>query len=322
MSDVSVIGLGAMGSALADAFLKSGLSVTVWNRTPGKADALTAKGAVEARTIQDAVEASKLVVACLLVYDTVYEAFEPVKTALAGRTLVNLTNGTPAQARTMAAWAVGHGADYLDGGIMAVPPMIGQPEALILYSGSQKAFEANEKALAALGTAQYLGGDAGLAPLHDIALLTAMYGLFSGVTHAFALTGSEQVPAEKFLPMLTGWLGAVMTWLPDMARRIDSGEYRGGVVSNLEMQAAAFGNFIDASEQQGVSTELIAPMFQLMKRAVAAGYGDADQASLVELVRIEPSRLKQVAGWPPGRAPAACAPRSRRAAALVRLDRR
>jgi 3-hydroxyisobutyrate dehydrogenase-like beta-hydroxyacid dehydrogenase len=32
MSDVSVIGLGAMGSALAGALLKSGLSVTLWNR--------------------------------------------------------------------------------------------------------------------------------------------------------------------------------------------------------------------------------------------------------------------------------------------------
>lgn len=296
MTNVSVIGLGAMGSALAEAFLAKGLSVTVWNRSPGKATALVAKGAVEARTIQQAVEASKLVVACLLVYDTVYQAFEPAKNALADRTLVNLTNGTPAQARAMAEWTAKQGADYLDGGIMAVPPMIGQPEALILYSGSQQAFTAHEKALAALGTAQYLGSDAGLAPLHDIALLTAMYGLFSGVTHAFALTGSERVPAETFLPMLTGWLGAVMTWLPDMARRIDSGDYRSDVVSNLEMQAAAFDNFITASEEQGVSPELIAPMFQLMKKAVAAGYGDADQASLVEMIKSEPGRLKQVAG--------------------------
>jgi 3-hydroxyisobutyrate dehydrogenase-like beta-hydroxyacid dehydrogenase len=285
MSDVSVIGLGAMGSALVQALLKSGHKVTVWNRSPAKAEVLVAKGAVAAASVEDAVEASKLVVACLLVYDTVYEAFEPARDALAGRTLVNLTNGTPAQAREMAQWAAARGAAYLDGGIMAVPPMIGQPGALILYSGAQPAFAAHENTLRALGAARYLGEDAGLAPLHDIALLTAMYGLFSGVTHAFALTGSEQVPAEKFLPMLTDWLGAVMTWLPDMARRIDSGDYRSDVVSNLEMQAAAFGNFIAASEGQDISPELIAPMFELLKRAVASGYGDADQASLVEMIK-------------------------------------
>jgi 3-hydroxyisobutyrate dehydrogenase-like beta-hydroxyacid dehydrogenase len=99
MSDVSVIGLGAMGSALAGALLKSGLSVTLWNRSPAKAEALVAKGAVAAASVKDAVEASKLVVACLLVYDTVYEAFEPAKGALAGRTLVNLTNGRRKRAR-------------------------------------------------------------------------------------------------------------------------------------------------------------------------------------------------------------------------------
>jgi 3-hydroxyisobutyrate dehydrogenase-like beta-hydroxyacid dehydrogenase len=48
---------------------------------------------------------SSLVIACLLVDDTVYKALEPAKTALARRTLVNFTNGTPAQARQMAAWA-------------------------------------------------------------------------------------------------------------------------------------------------------------------------------------------------------------------------
>lgn len=295
MSNVSVIGLGAMGSALARALLKSGLSVTVWNRSPAKAEALVAKGAVAAASIKEAVEASKLVIACLLVYDSVYEALEPAKDALAGRTLVNLTNGTPAQAREMAQWAATRRADYLDGGIMAVPPMIGQAEALILYGGAHTAFEAYGKTLGALGVARYLGDDAGLAPLHDIALLSAMYGLFSGVTHAFALTGSEKVPAEEFLPMLTNWLGAVMTWLPDMARRIDSDDYRSDVVSNLEMQAAAFDNFIAASEGQGISPELIAPMFQLIKKAVASSYGDADQASLIEMIRTRQQAERQLA---------------------------
>jgi 3-hydroxyisobutyrate dehydrogenase-like beta-hydroxyacid dehydrogenase len=260
----------------------------LWNRSPAKAEALVAKGAVAAASVRDAVEASKLVITCLLVYDTVYEAFEPAKDALSGRTLVNLTNGTPAQAREMAQWAAAKGADYLDGGIMAVPPMIGQAKAVILYSGAHAAFKMHGKMLGALGTARYLGDDAGLAPLHDIALLTAMYGVFSGATHAFALTGSEKVPAEKFLPFLADWLGAVMTWLPDMARRIDSRDYRSDVVSNLEMQAAAYENFIAASEGQGVSPELIAPMFQLLRKAVASGYGDADQASLIEMIKTGP----------------------------------
>ena len=37
MSEVSVIGLGNMGSALARALLENGRQVTVWNRSPRKA---------------------------------------------------------------------------------------------------------------------------------------------------------------------------------------------------------------------------------------------------------------------------------------------
>ena len=130
MSDITVIGLGAMGMALAEAFLDKGHAVTVWNRSPAKAEALAAKGAVVAKSVEDAVRSSKLIVVCLLVYDTVHEVLGSGAAALSGRTVVNLTNGTPEQARAMSGWAVSHGASYIDGGIMAVPPMIGGPHAL------------------------------------------------------------------------------------------------------------------------------------------------------------------------------------------------
>jgi shikimate 5-dehydrogenase len=37
MADVTVLGMGAMGRALAATLVESGRSVTVWNRTPGRA---------------------------------------------------------------------------------------------------------------------------------------------------------------------------------------------------------------------------------------------------------------------------------------------
>ena len=39
MTDVTMIGLGAMGSALARAFIGAGHSVTVWNRTAARIEA-------------------------------------------------------------------------------------------------------------------------------------------------------------------------------------------------------------------------------------------------------------------------------------------
>ena len=45
MSDITVVGLGAMGSALAHSLLKAGREITVWNRSPDKVQPLVALGA-------------------------------------------------------------------------------------------------------------------------------------------------------------------------------------------------------------------------------------------------------------------------------------
>ncbi len=73
-----MLGLGAMGSALATALLDSGRSVTVWNRTPGRAEGPVARGARAAGPVREAVTASPVVVACLFTLSSVQETLGPV----------------------------------------------------------------------------------------------------------------------------------------------------------------------------------------------------------------------------------------------------
>ncbi|HEX4358720.1 MAG TPA: NAD(P)-binding domain-containing protein [Pseudonocardia sp.] len=282
---VSVLGLGAMGSALASAFLRAGHSATVWNRTRGRAAALPELAAARrADTAAAAVAASPLVVLCVVHYDAAYRALEPATDQLAGTTLVNLCNGTPRQAREMAAWAAGHSAEYLDGGIMAVPPMIGGPAALTLYSGSPAAFETHRDTLAALGNARHLGAEVGLAALYDLALLSAMYGMFGGFLHAVSLVRTEGIKAGELLPLVQPWLLAMVPELTKAAEQVDSGDYGRGVVSPLAMQAAAFGNFVDSAHEQGIRPDLLLGLRGLLDEAVAAGHGGHDISSLVEVI--------------------------------------
>ncbi|WP_117211070.1 NAD(P)-binding domain-containing protein [Allorhizocola rhizosphaerae] len=111
---VSVLGLGAMGSALAGALVKAGYETTVWNRSPGRADALVAHGAKAAATAGGAVRAGRVVIACLLDHASVHEVLDPLLGELAGRTLINVTTTSPAQSRELAAWAARAGVAYLD----------------------------------------------------------------------------------------------------------------------------------------------------------------------------------------------------------------
>lgn len=282
---VSILGLGDMGTALADALLAAGHQVTVWNRTAAKADPLVTKGAARADTAADAILASRLVIVCLLDYDSVSQVLAPHTDVLAGRTLVNLTNGTPGQARDMAAWAADHGADYLDGGIMAVPPMIATPAAFLFYSGPSGTFDAARPMLDAFGESIYLGDDPGFAALHDIALLSGMYGMIGGTLHAFALIRSAGLSTREFAPLLNRWLQAMSVWPAGAAEQIDAGDYGKDVVSNLGMQAAAFANFFTSAEEAGISAELLAPLNSLMQRRVADGHGQEDLTGVIELLK-------------------------------------
>ncbi len=282
---VSVLGLGAMGTALAGVFLAAGRRVTVWNRSPGRADELVARGAVEAVSAAEAVGASGTVVVCLLDHRSVHEVLDPVAAGLAGKVLVDLTNGTPEQARELAGWARRHGAELLSGGIMAVPPTIGTPAAFVLYDGPRAVFEAARPDLDVLGASVHVGEDPGRAALLDTALLSAMYGLFGGVLHAYALAGSGGVRAREFAPLLGRWLGAMGGFVDGAAEQIDAGDYATGVVSGLAMQAAAYPNLVAVARAQGVDPALIAPLGPLMARRVAAGYGHEDITGVVELLR-------------------------------------
>jgi len=52
---VAILGLGRMGSAIAERLLDTGHSLVVWNRSAGKAKSLLDRGAVWAATPQEAV---------------------------------------------------------------------------------------------------------------------------------------------------------------------------------------------------------------------------------------------------------------------------
>ncbi|MFC5887013.1 NAD(P)-binding domain-containing protein [Kitasatospora sp. CM 4170] len=282
---VTLLGLGAMGAALARTWLAAGHPLTVWNRTPARAEPLAALGAAVAATAAEAVAAGRLVVVCLLDDASVAQALDGA--SLAGRDVVNLVTSTPAQARARAEWVRERGARYLDGGIMAVPPMIGIPAAgpYVFYSGSPGLFAEHRDTLAVPAGTTWVGEDPGFAALYDVALLSAMYGMFAGVAHAFALIGEEKVAPTELAPLLSSWLTAMSGSVAKTAEQLESGDYTSGVVSNLAMQVAGTPTFMRTAEEQGVSAELLEPYFRLMRRRLAAGSGEEDLVGVVDLLR-------------------------------------
>ncbi|MEU0954126.1 NAD(P)-binding domain-containing protein [Streptomyces niveus] len=280
---VSVLGLGEMGAALAGALVRSGYATTVWNRSAGKADDIVAQGAEEAGAAGEAVRSSGVVIACLLDHESVHEVFDPLSGELAGRALINVTTTSPAQSRELAAWAERAGVAYLDGGIMAVPSMIGRPESSILYSGSADVFHEYKPLLDVWGSSAYFGEDAGLASLYDLALLAGMYVMFAGFMHGAAMVAPAGVTAGEFATRAAPWLTAMTGALEGLAAVVDGGDYT--VDGQQSLQFSSLDDILAASSEQGVSTEAVAMVQRLIRRQIDTGHGEEGFARIIESIR-------------------------------------
>jgi 3-hydroxyisobutyrate dehydrogenase-like beta-hydroxyacid dehydrogenase len=283
---VTVIGMGSMGRALAAAFLRAGHRTTVWNRTPEKAAPLMAEGAIHAPTAQEAVAASPLVITCLTGFDETRQALGPAAGALAGRTLVTLNSGTPAEARKTAAWATGHGARFLGGAIKNVPSAVGAPDTLLYYGGDRGVFAEHEEMLRVLGgDTVHLGDEADLAALYEMAvgatLLPALVGFFQGA----AAVQSRGLAASTLVPFAVKWLDMIGSILPTLAGEIDTGDYTDAQSSvGLFLAGAAWDE--EFGRETHVDVTWSAPLYDLVRRAAEAGHAEHSISAVTEVIRL------------------------------------
>lgn len=272
---VTVLGLGRIGAAIAEIFLRNGHPTTVWNRSADKGIGLEELGATRAASPAEAIAAGRLVVVALADTEAAATLLEPVPGGLDGRTVLNVATGRPDEARDLVSAIEARDGDFLDGAILGVPQTLGTPDTLLMYSGSPTAQAEHAPTIAELGNAKYLGADAGLAGLHDMAVLAGMYGMFAGFFQAVAMVGSENFTAGEFTDgFLVPWFRSLLDMLPVLAAEIDSREYPVNF-SDLAVNRAGLANILTASRKQGVATDLLDPLLRLFEAEVARGNGTA-----------------------------------------------
>ncbi|MFG2730620.1 hypothetical protein [Streptomyces canus] len=194
-----------------------------------------------------------------------------------------MTTTSPAQSRELAAWAARTGITYLDGGIMAVPPMIGQPGASVLYSGSAHAFDQHRPLLDVRGASTYFGEDAGLASLYDLALFAGMYVMFAGFMHGAAMVAPAGVTAGEFAAKATPWLTVMTGAFQGFPAVIDGGDYT--VEGQQSLHCSDLGTLLAASSGQAISTEVVTMVQRLVQRQINAGHGDEGFARIIESIK-------------------------------------
>lgn len=287
MSEVSVIGLGAMGSALARALVRSGHRVTVWNRTMEKASSLVSDGAVLASSATSAVAASPVVIVCVDNYDvtrTILGADE-VAAGLSGKVLVQVSTGSPQEARDSEAWARERGVEYLDGAILAFPDQIATPDATILVSGAESAFRTSEPLLKILAeNLSFLGEKVGAASALDCAVLSFFVGGLLGSLHGARICEAEGLRVDEFGSLLADTAPILGGDVKHLGETIQVGKYENPQAA-LKTWAAALGRIVQQARDAQINSEF--PIFAsaLFQKGITAGYEMEEVSSLIKVLR-------------------------------------
>jgi 3-hydroxyisobutyrate dehydrogenase-like beta-hydroxyacid dehydrogenase len=285
-SPVSVLGLGAMGTAIASTLLERGHDMTVWNRTGSKATPLADAGANVADTATEAILASPMTIVCLIDNSAVRSVFSAIDGAVRDRVLVNVTSGSPSQARKLAQWAQERGATYIDGGIMGDPPNMGSASMMLTFSGNHDAFDAHRRTLEDLGTVGYYGEDAGLAAVEFMGQVAVGYEFLLGLLHTLHLVHSEGADVEAFAERVAASISGYAPLAKSFGSAIVNGEYEQDLGS-LDVQAALMDDLISHREALGVDTLRMREAKRLMDRRIRDGHGHEGFSSVFELIREE-----------------------------------
>jgi 3-hydroxyisobutyrate dehydrogenase-like beta-hydroxyacid dehydrogenase len=280
---ILMIGSGAMGSVLARLLLQNGKKVTVWNRSEEKTLPLRAIGAAYTPNIGEAVAANDIILICVQDYSITEQVLQDI--SLEGKTLVQLSTGTPQDARLMAASFSARGASYLDGAILATPSQMGTPHTPIFLSGNKDAWTTSEPVLRILGGAlTYFGEAPGNASAWDIAALSSMFGMMIGFLNGARIIESEGLQVEDLGNMILAIAPVLGQMVKDTADDIQQQKYD-SPQSSLDICAGTFDLMIRLSAENKLDSGFAQFAQQMFRKGLDAGYGQQRISALMKTLR-------------------------------------
>ncbi|HUA48272.1 MAG TPA: NAD(P)-dependent oxidoreductase [Solirubrobacteraceae bacterium] len=282
---LAVLGMGRMGHAVAERLLGGDHEVTVWNRTPHKADDLIAKGAREAATPAAAAQETEATFTSLAddaAVRIVVTAPDGVAAGLGDGVLIDASTVSP---QTTADLAEAVGGRLLASPILGSPTAVLSGQAGYLIGGPRELYDRLAPAYDVLTETErrvYLGEDATVATTLK---LLSNYLLMSGIATLAETVATAQAAG---LPdqLIRDYLGGLPLVAPALRNRLDdivSGDHDGWFSTTLGAKDVRL--LEDLARSHGVSLPLADAVKRRFEEAAAQGWADADIGAVVELLR-------------------------------------
>ena len=285
---VAVLGLGRMGSAIAERLLHRGFTVRVWNRTAAKAERLVAAGATPTATPAAAAAGAGIVISSMLDDAALHELVNGPNGVLAGldQGAVHVSTATvsPGCSAAIAALHSIHGRDFLAAPVVGRPEVARAGELMSLVGGPAAVIERARVGIGAYsarilttGTQPGTANSLKLAINFYIASIAELFG------EVLAFTEKSDVDHETTMQALRGMQGA-----PGVAgylERIGARDFDGAGFA-MATGLKDLGLIADASAEVRCPLPFASVARDRTMAAIATGLGDKDWSAFTEITRL------------------------------------
>lgn len=280
---IAFIGLGLMGAPMASRLLAAGFPLRVYNRTPGRDDALVRAGAVRGSSAEDAVMDASAVVTMLTNDEALASVSARIRSALRpGALHLDCSTVSPALTEGLEREYTASGRLFLHSPVLGSVPQAADGSLLLFAGGSDAAFAAAEPLLRALGSRIWRFPAAPPATHTKLILNSFIAGMIATLSQGLRYAQRNGVEGAMLLEVLShSALNAPM--YQTKGRSILDGNFAPRFfLQNLLKDTNLFR---DAALASGAEVPVADMVQLLLERAVAQGLGMEDYSAVVKSLK-------------------------------------
>jgi 3-hydroxyisobutyrate dehydrogenase-like beta-hydroxyacid dehydrogenase len=272
MTSIAFLGTGLLGGAFVEAALERGDTVTVWNRTRSKAEALASFGARVADTPAEAVRGAERVHLVLRDDAVVDAVMDELRPGLAPEAIVvDHTTTQPALTAARAARLAADGVRYLHCPVFIGPPAARKAQGTILVAGPQALFEAVRPALERQAQkVWYVGERSDLAAAYKLMGNCYIVGIAALIADVLAIAKGSGVTPKEAIEVLRLFDGTNI--VAGRGTKMANGDF----TPSFELPMARKDVRLMMETAGDLPLAVLPSLAARMDAVIAAGHGDMD----------------------------------------------
>jgi 3-hydroxyisobutyrate dehydrogenase len=285
MNSVAFLGTGLLGTAMVERMLAHGDSVTVWNRTLSKAQALQPAGAAVAASAREAVAAADHI-HLTLADDAVVDAIlnEAAPGLRPGAIVMDHSTTSPTATAARSARLAEAGVRFLHAPVFMSPQMCREGKGLVMVSGPSAVFAAAQAALSRMtGDVWYLGERSDLAAAYKLFGNSMIFAINAGLTDVLAMATNLGVPRADAVALFSRFNTGLA--IPMRGPKMAAGDF--AAMFELTMARKDVRLMIESAGDQPLI--VLPALAARMDEAIAAGHGKDDFAAIAAPVVLRRS---------------------------------